>query len=204
MIQSHVLSLAAAVALFACQSVNTTVTRPESTQNVLDKVMVMAMTNNYESRQMWEKEMAYRLKTRGRNTITSVGIDPEHKKFYTKEELIEIVKEHQLNGILTLRLKDIDQKAGYTQSDRYLSDPYGGQIYMYNYLDPYMNVRGWQYKLDQKVTIEAKLFETATEKLVLEAESTMSNAESNEALAGEITESLAKSIANSRLLKQQK
>jgi hypothetical protein len=194
-------SIALLTGLWSCQAANTSFTRPEEAGEPLDRVLVVAMTNNYEVRSMWEKELTYRINSKGFNVLPSINLDEEYKKLYTVDELKELIKTHNLGGILAVRLKDIQRKEGYTQSTKYISQPYGGGVYMYNYLDPYSNVRGWQYQLDEKITIEGNLYDARTEKLIFDSETGMTNAESEEALAGEITESIAAALKKSKLLK---
>jgi len=178
---------------------------PVKESSLEDKVMILAITNQYDVRSMWEKELGYRLRTKGFNTITSVGVDEKYKKMYTLDELRELVKKYSLDGVITLKLHDIKQKESYTESDRYLSDKNvrgANPYYMYNYLDPYMNVYHWQYKMDQTVIIEGNLYDAKTEKLLFQTETQMTNAESDEALAAEITESLSIALRQSKLLKR--
>ncbi len=191
----------AAISLWSCQTSNTSFSKPEKAEQPLDRVLVIALTNSYDVRSMWEKELTYRLNSRGFNVIPSINLDKEYKKLYTVEELRALISVHKLDGILAARLKDIDRQESYTQSDRYISDPYSDNIYMYNYLDPYRNVRAWQYKLDKTVTIEANLYSAGSEKILFDSETSMTNAESDEALAGEITESIAVALKKSKLLK---
>lgn len=98
-----------------------------------------------------------------------------------------------------MKLKDVQKKASYTRSDRYLTDPLN-PYYFYNYLDSYNAMYNWNYQLDKTVSIESKLYDTGTEKEVFETVSKMKNAEWNEALASAMAESIAKAINKSHLL----
>ncbi len=169
----------------------------------LDKSLVYAFAEKYETREMWEKELAYRLSIRGFNVITSISIDPEHKKPYTVEELRDIIKKHNIEGIISMKFKDLKKKSDYSESDRYISQP-EGQRYWFNYLNPNMNVYNWTYITQETVTIESNVYDANTEEIVFHTEASVRNAESNEALAGEITELLARDIQRSKVLKRTK
>jgi hypothetical protein len=170
---------------------------------LLDKSLVYAFAEKYETREMWEKELAYRLSIRGFNVVTSISIDPGHKKPYTVDELRAIIKKHGIEGIITMKFKDLQKKGDYSESDRYISQP-EGQRYWFNYLNPNMNVYNWTYITQETVTIESNVYDANTEEIVFHTEASVRNAESNEALAGEITEILARDIQRSKVLKRTK
>ena len=191
--------------LSACTATNTSVMVKEEIDPPLDLILIMAVTNKYETREMWEKELGYRLRTKGFNTITSVGIDESHKKLYTLDEIKALVEKLDIDGVITMKLQDIKQKEGYSGSDRYISEGAVNRSgfnsgYMYNYLTPYMNVYQWTYQMEETIIIEGNLFEAKTAKMIFQTETQMTNAESDEALAGEITESLSIALRQSKLM----
>ncbi len=183
----------------SCNSTSTVVNSKKKPSRPIEKSIVYAVAQRYETRMMWEKELAYRLSIRGFNVITSVGIDTTHKKPYTVDELRAIIKNHGLDGIITMKFKDLKKKGAYSASDRYISEP-EGQRYWFNYLNPNMNVYQWTYETQQTVTIESNIYDTDTEEIVFHTETSATNAGSDEALAGDITESLANAIKRSNLL----
>ena len=183
----------------SCNTTSTVVNSKKKLDHPLEKSLVYAVAERYETRMMWEKELAYRLSIRGYNVITSVSIDSEHKKPYTVDELRVILKDRKIDGIITMKFLDLNEKSGYSGADRYISEP-DGMRYWFNYLNPTMNVYQWTYQTQQTVTIESNIYDTKTEEIIFHTETGATNAGSDEALAGEITESLAKAIKRSKLL----
>ena len=145
-------------AISACSTVSVTKTKPNPSNAKLERILIIAMTNEYESRTMWENELSYRLREKGHHMFSSVNVDKEKKELYTKEEILALVDEKHVGGVITMRLKDIQTKERYATSDRYISDMSNNHNYFYNYVDTYYNVYSWSYKPEQTIVIEAKPF----------------------------------------------
>ena len=184
-----------------CSKVDMVKSNHKSVDQKLDRVLIIALTNNYNSRTMYEHELSFRLREMGYNMFSSVNIDKSKKKLFTKDEIIELIKEKNIDGVITMRLKDIKSEEKYTTSDRYISDMYNCHNYFFNYVDTYYNVYSWSYQPQQTVVIEANLFDAKSTDLVLQLDATIKNVDSEEERAGEITKSFAKSFHNSRMLK---
>lgn len=166
----------------------------------LDRVLIVGMTNNYESRSMYEQELSYRLREKGYNMFSSVNVDKERKDLYTKEEILELIDEKHVNGVITMRLVDMTTKEKYTTSDRYISD--NNQNYFFNYIDTYYNVYSWSYQPQQRVVVEVNLFDASDKSLLFSTEITSQNAESPEERAGEISKKFTKALHKSGFLKK--
>jgi thiamine phosphate synthase YjbQ (UPF0047 family) len=67
-----------------------------------------------------------------------------------------------------------------------------------------MNVYQWTYQIEETVTIESNIYDAESEEIIFHTEASVTNAESNEALAGDITESLSRAIKRSKVLKRTK
>lgn len=168
----------------------------------LDRVLIIAMTKNYDTRAMYEKELSFRLRQKGYNMFSSVNIDKSRKGQYSKEEILKLIDEKNINGVITMKLVDITTKEKYTTSDRYISDLYNQHNYFYNYIDTYYNVYSWQYQPDKRVTVEADLFDAADKSMIFRAEATSKNTDSQEERAGYLTNQFTKALAKSGLLKK--
>lgn len=168
----------------------------------LDKVLIIGLTNNYESRSMYEQELSYRLRELGYHMFSSINVDKEKKELFTKDELIELIDEKNIDGVITMRLKEIKSEEKYTTSDRYISDMSNMHNYFFNYVDTYYNVYSWSYQPKQTVVVEANLFDAKSQKLILQLDATIKNVDSEEERAGELTQGFAKSLANSGFLKK--
>jgi hypothetical protein len=175
-------------------------TNPPSAK--LERILIIALTNEFETRSMWEQELSYHLREKGYRMFSSVNVDKEKKDLFTKEEIIELIDEKNIHGVITMRLKDIQTKEKYTTSDRYISDMYNRHNYFFNYVDTYYNVFTWSYQPQQTVVIEANLFDGHNKSLIFQIDATMKNAESQEERVGAMTKGIAKSIAGSGYLKK--
>jgi len=195
-------ALVLSLLLYSCNATKTNVTTHKIPEQPLNKTLVYVVAQKYETRSMWEKELAYRLSIKGFNVMASIHIDETHKKLYTLDELRIIIKENDIDAVIAVKFLDIERKTGYSGDDRYMSEPAGAR-YMFNYLNPNMNVYQWSYQIEKTVTIESNLYDVETEEILYHTETSMTNAESDEALAGEITEAISRSVRKSKILKQE-
>ncbi len=188
--------------LTGCSTVSTHISKPTPSNAKLDRVLIIAMANKYETRTMYEEELSYRLREKGYNMFSSIHVDESKKDLFTKEEVLALIKEKNIDGVITMRLKDISSKERYTTSDRYISDPYNSQNYFFNYIDTYYNVYSWSYQQEKTIVVEANLFDSKDKSLIFQVDATIKNEDSAEDRAGELTESIAKSLSSSKLLKK--
>ncbi len=199
----YVLIITAIIA--GCSTVKITTEKPNPTTRKLDRVLIIAMTNQYETRKMYEGELSYRLRSRGYSMFSSVNVDKSKKDIFTKEEILKLIEEKNIDGVITMRLKDVQSKERYATSDRYISDAANQHNYFFNYIDTYYNVYSWSYQPEQTVVVEAKLFDAVDKKLIFQIDAQIKNAESEEERAGEITESFAKTFhKNALFVKKEK
>jgi len=168
----------------------------------LDRVLIIGLTNNYESRSMYEQELSYRLREMGYHMFSSINVDKDKKELMTKDELFELIEEKNLDGVITMRLKEIKSEEKYTRSDRYISDMHNMHNYFFNYVDTYYNVYSWSYQPKQTVVVEANLFDAKGKKLIYQIDATIKNVDSEEERAGELTQSFANSFHKSGFLKK--
>jgi len=197
-----ILVIASILILSACSTVSITKTKPNPSEAKLERNLIIALTNDFEARSMWEQELSFQLRDMGYSMFSSVNVDKEKKDLFTKEEILELIDEKNINGVITMRLKDIQTKEKYTTSDRYISDAYNQHNYFYNYVDTYYNVFTWSYQPEQTVVIEANLFDGSNKALIFTVDATMTNADSQEERVGEMTKSIAKAMASSGFLKK--
>lgn len=199
---ARVLIIIAIISISGCTTVNLQKSKPNPSNAQLDRILIIAMTNEYDTRSMWEQELSYRLREKGYNMFSSVNVDKEKKDLFTREQIIELINEKNIGGVITMRLKDISTKERYTTSDRYISDLYNQHNYFFNYIDSYYNVYSWSYQAEKTIVIEANLFDGKNKSLIYQIDAKMKNATSQEERVGEITKSLAKAFANSGFLKK--
>lgn len=185
-----------------CSSVSVHTSKPNPSTASLDRILIIAMTNQYDTRTMYEQELSYYLREKGYNMFSSINVDKEKKDLFTREEILELIDEKNINGVITMRLKDIQSKERYATSDRYISDMNNRHNYFFNYIDTYYNVYSWSYQPEKTVIVEANLFDASNKTLIFQIEATRKNSDSEEELAGELAKSFAKALAGSGLLKK--
>ena len=186
----------------SCSTVSVQKSKPNPSTASLDRVLIIAMTNQYEARSMYEQELSFRLREKGYNMFSSINVDKSNKDLFTKEEILELIDEKNIDGVITMQLKDITSKERYTTSDRYISDMYNQHNYFFNYIDTYYNVYSWSYQAEQTVVVEANLFDASDKSLIYIIDATIKNAESEEERAGDLTKSFAKALDKSGFLKK--
>jgi len=186
----------------ACSSVSVIKTKPTPSEAKLERILIIAMTNEFETRSMWEQELSFVLREKGYSMFSSVNVDKDKKDLFTKEEIIELIEEKNVHGVITMRLKDITTEEKYATSDRYISDMYNRHNYFFNYVDTYYNVFTWSYQPEQTIVIEANLFDGKSKDLIYQVDASMKNADSQEERVGEMTKSIAKAMISSGFLKK--
>ncbi len=186
--------------LSSCSTVSNQATKPNPSTAKLDRVLIIAMSKQYETRSMYEQELSYKLRELGYSIFSSVNVDKNKKDLYTREELLELIKEKNIGGVIALRLKDISSKERYTQSTRFMAD--SQHNYFFNYIDSYYGVYNWSYQQEKTVVVETSLFDADDKTMIFQIDSTIKNAETDEGRADELTKSIAKSLGKSGLLKK--
>ncbi len=184
----------------SCSTVSNQATKPNPSSAKLDRVLIIAMSKQYETRSMYEQELSYKLRELGYSIFSSVNVDKNKKDLYTREELLELIKEKNIGGVIALRLKDISSKERYTQSTRFMAD--SQHNYFFNYIDSYYGVYNWSYQQEKTVVVETSLFDADDKTMIFQIDSTIKNAENDEERADELTKSIAKSLGKSGLLKK--
>lgn len=195
-----VLLIAALLSGCAGVSIQKTVQSPSAYN--LDRILIIGLTNNFNSRSMYEEELSFRLRDLGYNMFSSVHVDDSKKELFSLDELIELVNEKNIDGVITMRLKEVKSEERYTKSDRYISDMSNMHNYFFNYVDTYYNVYSWSYQPNQTVVIEANLFDAKSRELIYQIEATIKNVDSEEERAGTVTQGFANSFHKSGFLKK--
>ncbi len=188
------------IVISSCSTVSNQATMSRTSTAKLDRVLIIAMANQYESRSMYEQELSYKLREMGYSMFSSVNVDKAKKDLYTREEILELIKEKNIGGVIALRLKDISSKERYTQSTRFMAD--SQHNYFFNYIDSYYGVYNWSYQQEKTVVVETTLFDADDKTMIFQIDSTIKNAESDEERADALTKSIAKSLSKSGLLKK--
>jgi hypothetical protein len=185
-----------------CSAVSVQNYKPNPSTAKLDRVLIVAMTNKYDTRTMYEEELSYRLREMGYNMFSSVNVDKNKKNLYTKEEILQLIEDKNIDGIITMRLKDVDSKDRYSYSGGYLDGAYNQPNYFFSYMDNFYSVNSWSYQTQQTIVIEANLFDAHSKTLIYQIDGPIKNADGAEERASEFSTSFAKSFDQSGLLKK--
>jgi hypothetical protein len=183
----------------ACSSI-TVIQKPESPETYqFDRVLIIALSNDYNLRKMVEEQLSYELRQMGYNMFSSVNVDTDKKELYTREEIIQLAEEKSLDGVIIVRLKDVESKEGYS-SDAAMN-PYDMNGFFF-YTTTYTNVYNWSYVQEKTVTVETALFDAKSKKMIYQAETTYKNASTQEEGASAFGKKFAGAYQASGLLKK--
>jgi len=186
----------------SCSAVTVTTSKPNPTKDKLDRVLIIAMTTVYSTRTMYEEQMYHLLRDKGYDVYTSVNIDRNKKDLYTKEEILEIVADKNVAGVITMSLKDVNSKDTYSVSAGVYTEYINSPNYFFNLYDTYSGFGGWSYNNKQTIDIVGNLFDAKNKSLVYVVDAKMKNASDAEDNAKEFCQSLANAFAESGYLKK--
>ena len=148
---------------------------PESNKS-FSKIMVVGLTSDFLAQSRVEADMTHYLRKRGGVTAqTSIDIFTRDLKI-TDEMKTKVAKKLQqqgFDGLLTVALVSIDENTSYTPGamyQPYAYPGYGSYWGYYGYYSPMVYSPGY-YTNNKIYTIEANLYDVATEKLVWAARS---------------------------------
>ncbi|MDZ7606578.1 MAG: hypothetical protein U5K79_13540 [Cyclobacteriaceae bacterium] len=197
--RSLTIAVAFSLMLSACSSV-TVLLKPDNSNSFnFDKVLIIAMTTDYNLRSMVEEQLSYELRQMDYHLFSSVNVDPDKKELYTRDELIQLAEEKSLDGVIVVRLKDVESKERYSSNSEV--DPYAMNNFFF-YTTTYTNVYNWSYIQEKTVTVETALFDAKTKKMIYQAEATYKNSGSQEEGASAFGKEFAKAYQASGLLKK--
>jgi len=174
--------------------------KPEQSSSYnLDKVLIIALTTDYNLRSMVEEQLSYELRQMGYHLFSSVNVDTDKKELYTRDEIIQLAEEKSLDGVIVLRLKNVESKERYSSNSEV--DPYAMNNFFF-YTNSYTNVYNWSYIPEKTVTVETALFDAKTKKMIYQAEATFKNSGSQEEGASAFGKLFANAYNDSGLLKK--
>jgi hypothetical protein len=198
-----ILSAFLVLAFFSnCSVVTVTTSKKNPTKDKLDRVLIIAMTNVYSTRSMYEEQMYHLLRDKGYDVYTSVNIDRNKKDLYTKEEILEIVKNKNVAGVITVSLQDVNSKDTYSTSAGVYTEYINSPNYFFNFYDTYFGFGGWSYNTKRTIDIVGNLFDAKDKSLVYVVDAKIKNASDAEENAKEFCQSLANAFAESGYLKK--
>lgn len=125
--------------------------KPEFKGDKFNKLVIVAITDNLENRNVFEETAVKLLKMKGIKALRGVDYFPPNldPKLHSKESLRKIVIDNKIDGVITISLIDKEEISQYVQGSTYVTptyyDPYG--YYMY---ERYTTVQTPGYYINSK------------------------------------------------------
>lgn len=173
---------------------------PNSPEGEIKTILVAALTPDIENRTTAEKEMVFWLRKNKYNAFASIDFKKPDKRLPLPEEIEKILKENNIDAVITLRLKDVEEDARYVSANERNAMTIN-QGYYYNYMNAWNAyfVPGY-YAKAKSITIESNIYETSDGKIVFTAVSDAIQASSIEYTISDLVQSVISKIKGSKVL----
>jgi hypothetical protein len=166
----------------------------------LKKIFVLGIFDRLSSRQVFENEIAELLKQSGTDAIVSLSVMPPNKE-YKYNELQSKLESLNVDGILIVRLKELDKALQYMPGYfGFYGAPFGYYRHYYGGYWGFGMSPGYvsEYNIYQ---IESNLYISKDDKLVYSAESRSVDPFSCEGMADDISKQLVNNMKANGLIK---
>ena len=173
---------------------------PDLEVKPFQKLVVMGFFDSLKDRKVFEDTIAKDLKTKGCDAVSSLSVI-EHGKKYTKEELARYFSEEGFDGVLILRITDVEEERTNIPETYYFPmEPFVYSWYPY-WSDGFgLLMRGGYHERHDIINVESALFSLISEKLVWVAHSETTRVKTVAALATHLGPSLAKDLRKEQLI----
>ena len=154
-----ILFLIFAMFLVGCADTTlSTIRNPELSQIKFGKILVVAPFSDIGLRKQTENNFIAKFNLSGMNAISSIQIIPPVKD-YNEQELLNILEQNKIDGILVVGLKDYWTSQTYvpkSSSSQGTASSYGNSLYYRSYTQEY----GGYYISKPNITFEIRLFDS--------------------------------------------
>ena len=179
----------------------TSVWKDTTYEGTIDKIMVVAVTENSRNRLVFEREFVEEFKKTGIEATASVDVTPSEEKSNEGVILAE-ARKRGISMILVTHLIGVDEKSVYhPPKTRTVSR--GGYHNRFNSYYPrvyeYVHEPGY-YTQHKSVNLETNLYETGTEKLVWSVTSETIDPESVNTIIESLSKEVIKNLRKNKLL----
>ena len=173
---------------------------PNEPEGEIKRILVAVLSPVPENRITAEKEAVYWLRKNKYNAFASVDFLPAEKRLPRPEEIEKILKENNLDGLLTLRLKDVEEDSRYITASQ-VNAMTLNQGYYYNYMNAWNAyfVPGY-YSKATKISVESNIYEASDGQIVFTAISETVQASNFEYTISDVTQSVVTKIKSSKVL----
>jgi len=173
---------------------------PNKTEGEIKTILVAALSPVPENRITAEEEMVYWLRKNKYNAFASIDFIKPEKRLPRPEEIEKILNENNLDGLITLRLKDVEEDSRYVSANERNAMTIN-QGYYYNYMNAWNAyfVPGY-YSKAKMITIESNVYETSDGKIVFTADSDAMQATNIEYTISDLVQGVVSNIKTSKVL----
>lgn len=207
---SYITILAIGIGVYGCAA-STEVTgswkSPEATTQTYNNVVVAAMTDNVQARQIIEEQMQNQLAQRGVNATKSIELFPPsamNRQGGDPDMMLQRIQGEGYDGIVTAAVVDQETETryvpgnyGYTPMTRF--GWYGSFRGYYGHMSPMVYQPGY-YTEDKVYFLESNLYDAQSENLVWSAQSRAYDPGTLTSFADEFAEVTVKQMARDNIL----
>lgn len=180
---------------------------PEATAKTYNNVVVAAMTDNVQARQVIEQKLQNQLQQRGIKATKSIDLFPPtaaNRQGDDPDMMLERIQGDGYDGILTVALLDEETEtryvpgtAGYAPTTRF--GWYGSFRGYYTYYRPTLYQPGY-YTENKVYFLESNLYDAASENLVWSAQSKSYDPATLESFSGNFAETTVQQLAKDKVI----
>ena len=184
---------------------------PGYEQTVFKQVLVIAVTQDEESRKTFEDALASAIAGQGGTAAPSYTVLPDSSQV-SEEQLYAVIRTSGVDGVLLTRLLSVDKSSEYTppkkynnpQTRYYPAGPgwgygYGGYYGFYGTTYAEVHSPGY-FDTSTTLTLESNLYSVATNELVWTGRSETIDPHSIEEARASITKAVAQKLKSERLI----
>lgn len=200
----RVLIMLCVVLLTGCGSTSSSYNTPNEVTGEISRVLVVALTAIPENRTTAEKETVYWLRKNKYQAVASVDFLKAEKRLPRVDEIDKILKDQNLNGLITLRLKEVDEKSRYVTTNEASSTTINAGYY-YNYMNAWnANYVPGNYKKASSINVESNVYEVSTAKLVFTTTSETLESQNIEYTISDVAQKAVSKIKGAKILTTRK
>ena len=186
----------------------TSVWRDTTYDGYIESILVVAVTENFRDRLIFESEFAEEFKKVGIEALASVDTTPQDEES-TENDILTEARKQKMNTILVTHLISVDKKSVYHPPKTYTASrpayvaprTYHGRFNTYYpRVYEYVHEPGY-YTQHKSVNLETNLYETETEKLLWSVTSETLDPQSVNKIIESLSKVVIKNLQKNKLLK---
>lgn len=171
-----------------------------------NKIIVVGLfdDNNRVLRRQMEEQLAQQLRSEGFNAVTSVSVyGPKSFENVSEEKALKIVKDKNIDGVITIGLIDKTKNRNYVPDNNYPGyyGPYAYRPWGYYYRPYYMpGFRSGHYETNINYTFETNLYDVSNKKLIYSVQTQSNDPSTMGTLTYDYSRSVMKDLKKSNVL----